>query len=594
MVDLSRRSFIKTMPIIRKLAAILAIDVVGFSSLIGADEVGTIRRLNALHREQVRPIILKHNGRVLKLMGDGLLAEFASVVKSVECAVDIQMTLSDASKEADEEQPIRLRMGINFGDVVVEGDDILGDGVNIAARVEALANPGGLCVSGKVYDEIFGRLDVPFEDIGEQQLKNIERPIRIWRWVTNEPATQSEPAGRSGSRPSSYRPSIAVLPFENMDGDPDNNYFSDGIAEDITTELSRFGSLFVVSRHSAFRYRDRTLDVRQVGRELGAQFLLTGSVRQIGNRLRVTVQLNNVEDRSSIWAERFDRDKEDLFALQDEITEKVASTAAGQVKAIDTERARRKNPNNLEAYDYFLRGLDLHKGRESGLQTAREAVSMFDKAIELDRGFARAHAWKACAFANTWVNGRTDALLEEALATVTTAIKLDPGESEAHRILGAICLTKRDYERAEKHYERARELNPNDSDILAQTSNFYSFVGRPAEALSSIQRAMDLNPHHDDWYWAEMGLAQFAAGDCAAAIDAFLNCATPRELDLAVMAAASALVGLEKEAQDYANRLTAENPGITIETVLENEPFRLPEDRERIERGLKIAGLASQ
>lgn len=582
------------MPINRKLAAILAIDVVGYSRLVELDEVGTIGRLNALHRGLVRSAILKNNGRVLKLLGDGLLAEFSSVLKAVECAVEIQTELSAEPREQNNEQLISLRMGINFGDVVVEGDDILGDGVNIAARIEALAEPNGICISGKVYDEILGRLDFPFEDTGEHQLKNINRPIRIWRWITTAPVAQTSQIIGDVVRPTSNRPSIAILPFENMDGNADYDYFSDGIAEDITTELSRFGSLFVVSRHSAFRYRDRTLDIRQVGSELGAQFLLTGSVRHIGNRLRVTVQLSNVEDRSSVWAERFDRDKEDLFALQDEITEKVASTAAGQVKAIDAERARRKNPKNLEAYDYFLRGLDLHKGSESGPNTARKAVSMFDKAIELDGGFARAYAWKACAFARTWVNGRTDALLEEALATVTRAIKLDPGESEAHRILGAICLTKRDYERAEKHYRRARELNPNDSDILAQTSNFYSFVGRPVEALSSIQRAMDLNPHHDDWYWAEKGLAQFAAGDCAAAIDAFLNCATPKELDLAVMAAVYALVGREDEAKDYAKRLTAEYPGITIETVLDNEPFRLPEDRERIERGLKIAGLASR
>ncbi len=575
----------------RKLAAILAIDVVGFSGLMETDEVTTLRRLNTLHRNLVRPSILKHDGRIVKLLGDGLLAEFSSVVKSVECAIEIQTMLSERQKENKKEQPIRLRMGINFGDVIVDADDIFGDGVNIAARIETLAEPGGLCISGKVHDEILCRLDAPFEDMGEQQVKNIDRPVRVWRWGTNASSSQSGHPENVAVQSASRRPSIAVLPFENMDGNPDNDYFSDGIAEDITTELSRFGSLSVVSRHSAFRYRDRTLDIRQVGSELGAQFLLTGSVRHVGNRLRITVQLNNVEDRTSVWAERFDRDREDLFAIQDEITEKVASTAAGQVRVIDTERAKRKNPNNLKAYDYFLRGLDLHKGAEAGPDAAREAVSMFDKAIERDRGFARAHAWRACAFANTWVDGRTDALLEEALASVQTALQLDPGESEAHRILGAICLTKREFERAEKHYMRAGALNPNDSDIMAQTANFFSFTGRPAEALSSIRRAMDLNPHHPDWYWSELGLALFAAGDDPAAIDAFLNCATPGELDLIMMATTFALVGRQDEATEYANRLLAKRPQLTIRKILEREPFRRPEDRERVKLGLKTASI---
>lgn len=578
----------------RKLAAVLAIDVVGFSRLMAADEVATLKRLSALHKDLVRPAIRKHDGRIVKLMGDGLLAEFASVVRSVECALEIQSALKEQTgadpADSGGSDPILLRMGLNFGDIIVDTDDIFGDGVNIASRLEALAPPGGLCISGKVHDEVKGRLEALFYDLGDQTVKNIDRPVRVWQWAPVDggaTATRAAPAARNGIT----RPSIAVLPFENMEDAPDHAYFSDGIAEDITTELSRFGSLLVVSRHSAFQYRGNALDIRQVGRELGAQFLLTGSVRRIGDRLRVSVQLNLAEDGKSVWAERFDRERQDLFALQDEITEKVASTAAGQVKAIDTERARRKNPNNLEAYDYFLKGLDLHKGSETGLETARAAVSMFDRAIELDRDFARAYAWRACAFANTWENGKTDTLIEEALTGVQTAIQLDANESEAHRILGAIYLTKRDYDRAEKHYARAGALNPNDSDIMAQTANFYSFVGQPDEALASIRRAMDLNPHHPDWYWSELGLALFTAGTFPEALDAFLNMASPGDLDLALMATTCALTGQNEEAAGYARRLLAGNPELTIGKILDREPFRRLEDRQNVERGLRIAGL---
>lgn len=314
------------------------------------------------------------------------------------------------------------------------------------------------------------RVDAPFEDIGPQQVKNIDRPIRVWRCSGHTRAAKAAAALRPVNH--AQRPTIAGLPFESMGGTSDHDCFADGIAEDITTELSRFGSLTVVSRHSAFKYRGSAMDRGTVGAELGAQFLLSGSVRRSGPRIRVTIQLPDSETGNSGWGERFDRDTEDLFAIQDEITERVAPTAAGQVCVIDTDRAKRKNPDNLQAYDYFLRGLDLHTGGETGPDAARDAVAMFDKAIEQDSIFARTHAWRACSFSRTWVDGRTDTLLEEALTYVKTALSLDAGESEAHRILGAIHLMNRDFERAEKHINRASVLNPNDADIMTKAANF--------------------------------------------------------------------------------------------------------------------------
>ena len=578
----------------RRLAAILALDVVGFSRLMGSDEVGTLRRLNVLHKELVHPCVVKHGGRIVKLMGDGLLAEFASVIKSVECASDIQTSILGFESDIPDDQSIKLRIGVNLGDIIVEGSDIFGDGVNIAARLESLAKPGGICISGKVHDEVRDRLQEPFEDMGDQDVKNINRPVRVWRWNQHTNAT---PAPNSGAaKPSRFpnKPTIAVLPFDNMSSDNDQDYFADGIAEDITTELSRFGSLFVVSRHSAFKYRGDGLDLTAVGKELGAHFLLEGSVRRGGNRVRVTVQLIDSESGSHIWAERFDRSIEDIFAIQDEITETVASTVAGQVQIIGTDRAKQKNPESLEAYDFFLQGLDLHKGGQPGLANAKSAVSFFDKAIELDDSFARAYAWRACSSSRTWIDGPTEEGLDECFQTVKTALSLDENESETHRILGAIYLIKRDYERAEKHIKRAALLNPNDADIAAKSASFYSYAGRPEEALASVQRGMSLNPLHGDWYWTELGLAHFVAGDCSAAIDALSHSASPTILDLALLAASCVEEDRLVEARSYADELAKAEPGVTTDRFKKSEPFRRVEDIERLTSGLQKAGIPDQ
>jgi adenylate cyclase len=574
----------------RRLAAIMATDVVGYSRLIRADEEGTLKALKALRADLIDPKLAEHNGRIVKLMGDGMLAEFPSVVDAVRAAVEAQNAVSERNSTLPEDRRIEFRVGINLGDVVIDGDDIHGDGVNVAARLEGLAEPGGLCVSGAVYDQVRNRTDLTFEDLGDQEVKNIDQPVRVWRWVA---ASEREPAPALTGEPMAFldKPSIAVLPFDNMSGDQEQAYFADGIAEDITTELSRFSSLFVASRNSAFKYRGGDLDLTQVGKELGVQYLLEGSVRRGGDRVRITVQLIDAQSGNHVWAERYDRKLEDIFAIQDEITETVASTVAGRVQAIGTDRAKRKRTENLAAYDYLLKGLDLHKGGIIETETVERAVAMFDKAIELDPEFARAYAWRACSGSRLWGEDFTDQQLDESLELVKTALSLDEGESETHRIMGAIYLWKRDFERAELHTRRSMELNPNDAHVAVKAGTFFSFAGQPDDALANIRRAMRLNPHHPLWYWTELGLAFHTAGDYPSAIDALLHNTMPTFLDFALLAASCADAGRTTEANAYAKQLAKTKPIATISYFESRMPYRRQEDLDRLLKGLRKAGM---
>lgn len=574
----------------RRLAAVMAADMVGYSRQIRADEEGTLAALKSLRTDIVEPKLEQHNGRIVKLMGDGILAEFSSVVAAVHAAVETQSAIAARNSALAQDKRIEFRVGINLGDVVIDGDDIHGDGVNVAARLEGLAEPGGVCISGAVYDQVRYRTNLLFEDLGEQDLKNIGQPVRVWRWVSTGKRTVA-PAETSELERFEDKPSIAVLPFDNLSGDDEQSFFADGIAEDITTELSRFGSLFVTSRNSAFKYRGGNLDLKQVGKELGVQYVLEGSVRRSGDRVRVTAQLIDAESGNHIWAERYDRKLEDIFEIQDEITETVASTVAGRVQAISTDRAKRKRPENLAAYDYLLKGLDLHKGGVIDTETVERAVAFFDKAIELDPGFARAYAWRACSGSRLWGDDKTSDELDASLDIVKKALSLDEGESETHRIMGAIYLWKRDFERAEMHTRRSLELNPNDAHVAVKAGSFFSFAGRPEEALKNVRRAMHLNPHHPLWYWTELGLAYHTARDYPAAIDALLHNTAPTFLDLALLAASCAEAGRSSEAAGYARQLIEEKPNATVSYFAGRMPYRRQEDLDRLVAGLHQAGL---
>jgi len=341
----------------RRLAAILAADVVGYSRLVREDEEGTIVTLQMLRRDLIDPRIDGHRGRIVKLMGDGILVEFASAVDAVACGAAVQREMTERNADTSQGRQIVFRVGVNLGDVIIDGDDIQGDGVNVAARLEALCQPGGMCISDAVYEQVRDRLDLNFENRGEQEVKNINRPIRVWEWL-EQGALPATPISRPGTPlPLPDKPSIAVLPFDNMSGDPEQEYFADGIAEDIITGLSRIRWFFVCARNSSFLYKGRSVDVKQVSRELGVRYVLEGSVRKSGSRARITAQLIDATTGNHLWAERYDRDLQDMFAIQDEITETVVATIEPQLYAAESDRSRRKNPENIDAWDMTVRAM---------------------------------------------------------------------------------------------------------------------------------------------------------------------------------------------------------------------------------------------
>ncbi|HMD63449.1 MAG TPA: adenylate/guanylate cyclase domain-containing protein [Stellaceae bacterium] len=373
----------------RRLAAIVSADVAGYSRLMGADEEGTLGRLKTLRAELIDPKIAEHGGRIVKTTGDGLLLEFSSVVGAERCVVEVQTAMALRNADLPQDRRIEFRIGVNLGDIIIDGDDIFGDGVNVAARLQESAKPVGICVSSRVHDDVRDRLDLGFDDGGEQSLKNIARPVRIWQWNAGATSTAApDPAGRALPLPE--KPSIAVLPFANMSGDPEQEYFADGIAEDVITLLSKSRALFVIARNSSFTYKGRAVDVKQVGRELGVRYVLEGSVRKAGNRVRVTGQLIEAAIGGHLWAERYDRDLADIFAVQDEITASVSAAILPTMERSERERAARKPPDSLDAWECYHRGMWHFAKIEAG-ETAL-AQDFFERAIALDPGFAAAQA----------------------------------------------------------------------------------------------------------------------------------------------------------------------------------------------------------
>jgi len=424
----------------RRLAAILATDVVGYSRLIRADEEGTIAALKALRAALIDPKIAEHHGRIVKLMGDGMLVEFASVVDAVHAALETQQAVIDHNSDIPADRRIELRIGINLGDVVIDGDDIQGDGVNLAARLEGMAEPGGICVSGMVYEGVRDRIDVPFEDLGEREVKNLSRPVHVWRWRANgSPASATATVAADAPLPLPDKPSIAVLPFVNRSGDPEQEIFSDGISEDIITGLSRFRSLFVTARNSTFSYKGAAPKSTEVGAALGVRYVLNGSVRKAGNRIRITAQLIDALTGNHVWADRYDRELDDIFAIQDEITETIVGRIDNEVRASEMDRARRKPPASLDAWELYQRGL-WHLNRTTK-QDSEEARNFFLKAIERDPSFAAAHAGIAYTCYLEVYHGFGDNPAEwlvQGLAAGEQAVVLDDMDGFTHLALGRV------------------------------------------------------------------------------------------------------------------------------------------------------------
>jgi adenylate cyclase len=503
----------------RRLAAILAADVVGYSRLMGEDETGTLDALKALRKELVAPEIANHRGRVVKLMGDGLLAEFGSVVDAVECSVAIQAGAAKRNEGRAPERQVVLRIGINLGDVIVEGSDLYGDGVNVAARLEGLADPGGICISDMVQKNVRAKLDLAFEDLGPQQFKNIAEPVHAHRVILGASKSLSEPLS-SQPLPLPDKASIAVLPFTNMSGDPEQEYFSDGITEDIITELSRFRELFVIARNSTFTYKGRSVNVSEVGRELGAQYVVEGSVRKAGNRVRVTAQLIETATGSHLWAERYDRDLADIFEVQDELTQAIVSVMPIQLQSSMVEAIRSKPTENLSAYEYLLRGRWLwHKD----VANARDALDMFERAVALDPGCARAHAIAAFVYAHTQFSLGVDFDEAASLARLNArkALEADDNDAFVHAAAALAFMICGDYELGERHAERALALNPNEALVAYGCGLVYTYAGRLDEGLAWLHRALRYDPRGAHYFYESLIECQYMRRDYKAAIDAF-------------------------------------------------------------------------
>ncbi len=490
----------------RRLAAILAADVVGYSRLMEADETGTLAALKARRKEVLDPLVARHQGRIFKVTGDGVLVEFASAINAVQCAVDLQRDMATANGDLPEARRVVLRVGVNLGDVMVEGGDRYGDGVNIAARLEQLADPGGILVSGTTYDHARNKVRAGFEDLGPQTLKNIAEPVRVYRVVGAPTVVASAPT------PTTAKPSIAVLPFVNMSGDPEQEYFSDGITEDIITELSRFRDLHVIARNSSFQFRGKDIDVKRIGRELGVQYLVEGSVRRVGDRIRITAQLIDTIADSHLWAERYDRDAQDILALQEEVAHAVAATAGGRVEAAGRERAVRLSPAGHRVYDLVLRAKALFLRASRG--DNEQARLCAERAIELDPTSSQAHAvLAACRFYEYmahWTDTR-EASLREAYELAQRAVLLDETVSFACMILGLVHLARRNFDEARSEFEKAVDLNPNDSEARSVYAFFLTAVGRPDAAIEQLDLGKRQNPYDMTYTPWIKGIAYFTA-----------------------------------------------------------------------------------
>jgi adenylate cyclase len=575
----------------RRLAAILAADVAGYSRLIGADEEGTLARLKAHRREVIDPKIAVHRGRIVKTTGDGLLVEFASVVEALRCATEVQAAMGERNAALPSDGRIQFRVGIHQGDIIVEDGDIFGDGVNIAARLEGLAEPGSICVSARVQEDAAGKLDLAFEDIGEQQLKNIARPVRVFRVARKRVAQPSElPA----ALPLPDKPSVAVLPFSNMSGDPEQEFFADGIAEDVITALSRYPSLFVIARNSCFTYKGRAVDVKQVGRELGVRYVLEGSLRKAGKRIRVTAQLVEAGTGNHVWAERYDRDLADIFAVQDEIAEAVTIAIAPAIAQAEQQRAMRKPPDSLDAWAAYQRGL-WHLGKANADDNAL-AESFFRRAIGLDPNFAGGYYGLASAQHQGARLFHTRDLAEaqsSAEALARQAIALDPADAQAHAFLAITLMQGGDHEGARAEAERALAINPNLARAHGSLGATLIFSGRPLEGLAALRTCIRLDPRDPELVirWLQVAQAHYFSHEYEAAVEAATRAVrTFPEYPTAYRWLAPALGQLGRTEEAQAALAKAMAPLAFDLHVRNRVPWMRPEDHAHMLEGLRKAG----
>jgi adenylate cyclase len=567
-------------------------DVAGYSRLMGADEEGTLERLKMLRREIIDPKVAQHHGRIVKAIGDGLLVEFSSVVAALRCATNVQAALAEWNGTEPTGRRVEFRIGINVGDVVVEDGDIFGDGVNVAARLETLAEPGGICVSARVQEDAAGKLDIVFEDLGDQRLKNIARPVRVYR-VCPDQVTSGTKRVATSLPALPDKPSLAVLPFTNMSGDPGQEFFSDGIAEDIITALSRYPSLFVIARNSCFTYKGCTIDVTRIGRELGVRYVLEGSMRKAMDRIRVTAQLVEAETGKHVWAERYDRALADIFALQDEITEAVTIAVAPAVANAEVRRAIRKAPESLDAWGAYQRGL-WHLSKFSPGDNAL-AQKFFQQAIDLDPTFSGGFTGLAWAqFHSTAGFQRPEDTQSLCESLARRAVAVDGADAEARACLAAVLLRCSDYEGALAEAERALEMAPNLAGAYGTLGATLIFSGRQKDGLAALQTSIRLDPRDPSNRVHQIAVGSYFARRYEAAIDAAkraIRAYPDYPLTYRWLAAALGQLGRIEEAKEALAKAIATAPASFDMYVRARVPYMRPEDHAHMVEGLRKAGL---
>ncbi|HUL09475.1 MAG TPA: adenylate/guanylate cyclase domain-containing protein [Candidatus Acidoferrum sp.] len=577
----------------RRLAAILAADVVGYSRLMEADEADTLAALKVRRKDVLEPLVAKHQGRVFKVTGDGVLVEFASAVNAFQCAVELQQAMAVANRDQPEDRHIVLRIGVNLGDVMVEGSDLYGDGVNIAARLETVAEPGGIVVSEDAHRQVRNKVDIDFDDLGPQSLKNIAEPVRAYRIAGTPPVVVPAP-----SQATLDKPSIAVLPFTNLSGDPDQEYFADGMVEEIVTALSRFHWLFVIARNSSFAYKGKAVDVKQVGRELGVRYVLEGSVRKAASRVRIAGQLVDAATGATLWADRFEGSLEDIFDLQDQVTASVVGIIAPRLQQAEIERAKRKPTESLDAYDNFLRGMaEYHLWTRAGQE---EALSYFRRAIELDPNFASAYGMAARCYASRRAGGwETDQVraVAETIRLARRATDLGRDDALALGTAGfALAWVAGEVEDGAALIDRAVQLNPNFAWGWLFSGWAKVWLGEPEVAIEHLARAMRLSPRdtHMISMHAAAACANFFLGRYAEAwtsAEAAIRERPEYGFPHCVAAASAALAGRSEEARKTMAHLRELMPELRIAQIRDFFPLRRIEHLTSFADGLRKAGL---
>ncbi|NQV56515.1 MAG: adenylate/guanylate cyclase domain-containing protein [Rhodospirillales bacterium] len=584
-----------------KLAAILAADVAGYSRLMNEDEAATISAWQNLRSEIIKPVTAEHSGRIVKHTGDGFLAEFQTVSDAVRCAIAMQFKMSEFNEDIAEQRRLNFRMGINFGEIVVDEDDIHGDGVNVAARLEGLASEPGICVTSQVYEQVRKKVGCAFEDMGEHQVKNIAEQIHVYRILCSVPAPRLEnsavaadPAGSGSPRGAMEKPSIAVLPFVNMSADPEQEFFADGLTEDILTQLSRFADLFVISRNSTFTYKGKSVKAKDVANDLGVRYVVEGSVRKAGNRVRVTVQLIDGNDDRHVWAEKYDRELEDIFDIQDEITAAITATLPGRIEADSHDRARRKPTENMQAYECVLAGKILH--HKSNREDNIEAQRYLERAIELDPNYVHARAWRACvlgqAWGYGWLTGDYAAVLSGEMENLEKMLAIDENDTDTHRILAAIYITRLSFDQALAHQTKALALNPNYDLVVVQQGELLTWLGRAEEGIDWIKKAMKLNPFHPQRFWSHLGRAYFVVRRYEDAIAAFKHIDAPDGTHYAFLAACSSYLDDSAVAAEYNRETLNVAPDFNISAHMALQYYSEADDRAHHLDGLRKAGFA--